>query len=239
MIARRAPAPFSFTLLVLLGLAASAASARAQTGGAPTGAAAPAAALPSPVDLIPLMDDSTHQALAAEAKAGQRRSEESLARSREREAEAKSQLEARRAAIDVTRKKIDLAGKEKRDSDKKALEAQKKNEEAARNFYERLLALREAETERDKAMIETWETAATMHTRATELLAQRRQHADVTAVTSSAQLSSRDTRLTTTEKNYVEAAKEWSEKAAESAAKEKTVAEKRAMAWESLKDLRR
>jgi hypothetical protein len=232
MSGRRAPAPLVALAVVVLGLAAPAAGLRAQTP-------PPAVGLPAPADFIPLLDDSTHREAGEAARAAQLRAEDDLAVAREREADAKARLNSRRTTLEGLKKQIDLANKDKREADKKALEAERKNEELARNFFERLLALREAEVEGGKASVEAFRAAVTMHNRAVELLNERRKFDDVRSVTSSAQLSNRESGLASSEKLYLEATRTWAEKAAESASKEKTIAERRLSAWESLRQVRR
>jgi len=97
----------------------------------------PAATLPVPGDLIPLVEDEELRTEADEARASELVAKDALAVKRTLEAEAKTQLEARKTALEALKKKISLAGSEKRDADKKALEAEPPKEEAGPKLFER------------------------------------------------------------------------------------------------------
>ncbi|TPW16987.1 MAG: hypothetical protein FD129_550 [bacterium] len=197
------------------------------------------ATLPIPGDLIPLEADEDLRAEADEARASELVAKDALAAGRAMETEAKASLEARKSKLEALRKQISLAGSEKREADKKALELERSGEEAARNFYERLLALRQAEAEHQSALMESHRSRAAACERGLALGVQRRKNETTTSVTSSAQLSSLGSNLASAERLYLEATRAWKERDAEAAAREVTVAERRIQAWEALGKVRR
>jgi len=201
--------------------------------------ASPAANLPTAQEFMPLADDSDLRADAEAARASEQEAGDALAVQRDLEADAKARLADRKTRLESLKKQIDLADKEKREADKKALEAERKNEEAARNFFERLVALRQAELEYLEAMKETHRARAAACDKELQLAAARRKQADTRSVTSSAQMSSLDTNRTSAEKLFLEATRTWTERAANAAGKNRTVAELRMQAWEALRNVRR
>lgn len=199
----------------------------------------PAVGLPAAREFIPVAGDSVLRAESKAARASEMETGDLLAAQRDLEADAKSRLASRKVILEGLKTQIDLADREKREADKKALEAERKNEESARNFFERLVALRRAESEYLGAMMETWRSKAAACDKALELSGAWKKQADTKSVTSSAQISSIDTNRTSAEKLFLEANRTWMERAAAAAEKNKTVAELRMQAWEALRNVRR
>jgi hypothetical protein len=195
--------------------------------------------MPTLYDFISLDTEAAHRAARDSVRVLEKRSRERMPEIRSRLADAKSRLEARRAASDALRKQIELADKDKREADKKALEAQRKNEEAARIFFDKLVSLREAELEAEEAAADAWSWEATLNDRAAALAARKSASDEKRPVTSSEQLSARETGLASAEKEFLEAMKEWTERSDSAAGKRKVVGERRLAAWELLKNVRK
>lgn len=206
-------------------------------GGPPRSARAQAtAAQITPIEeILPLDDVESMQKARETARELAGGARLRLAVSKEREASARAYLEAKKAEIEGLKKRIEAADKAKDEARKKSLEGDRRIEEQRQRLLERVLDLRRAESEYNDATAEAASLEASYQELALDLADRRKKAADIASAVSESDRLGRARELRDREKGFVEAFRRWAEAARSAAEKRKTMADRRADAWDAWK----
>lgn len=201
----------------------------------PTRAQATTARITPIEEILPLDDDKAIEQAREAARALAEEARLRLAVSKEREASARAYLEAKKAEIEGLKKRIEAADKAKDEVQKKSLDGDRRLEEQRQRLLERLLELRRAESEYNDATAQAASLEASCQEVSLELAERRKKAADVASAMSEGERLGRTRELREKEKAFVEAYRRWTEAARAAAEKRKSMADRRADAYEAWK----